>query len=141
MYKFLIPLALLLVGTAYATQQEADTELLPIDVSIVQKQADYFTTNGKYWQGLETLDDVTGLEKKSKKDKKASNEKSWKEMKIPIPNNSKHSYKVDVYESPQGHGYTVTIKAKFQGDMYTKTLNYGSETWREKPWAIYNPPE
>jgi|TARA_Y100000310_G_scaffold84459_1_gene81311 hypothetical protein len=143
MYKYLIALAILTTGVVYAqvtVKDEVNTELAPISASIDQKQSDYFSQHGKYWQGIKTLDEVTELEQDSQKNRKADGTEDWVEMGIPIPNKSKYSYQVDNYKSPQGWGYTITTKYKDKGNVYMKVENHGPETHRARDWALYNPP-
>lgn len=38
---------------------------------------------------------------------------------------------VDVYDGPSGKGWTITVLATKNGITYSRTWNFGPETWRE----------
>ena len=145
MFKYLIPLALVVIGVGYAQvtiNTEAETEFAPISTVIEQKQNDYFNQKGKFWQGIKTLDEPSEEAKDTKKKRKPTDvDEDWEDMGIPIPKKSKYSYQVDTYEGEQGHGYTTTIKYKDKGKIYMKVINNGPETYRERDWELYNPPK
>lgn len=49
--------------------------------------------------------------------------------------------KVDVYESPKGHGYTITIEKEEDGYTYRKVINKGPLKDRARDWyVIASPP-
>lgn len=43
---------------------------------------------------------------------------------------------VDVYEADMGQGYTISIQTDVSGEIWQRSINIGSETWREKPWFV-----
>ncbi len=47
---------------------------------------------------------------------------------------------IDVYNSPSGKGWTLTIELKFNGDLWQRVKNVGPETWRELAWHLVPPP-
>ena len=44
------------------------------------------------------------------------------------------SLRVDVYNGPSGHGYTVTGTIDIGGALWARTLHVGPELWREHDW-------
>lgn len=50
-----------------------------------------------------------------------------------------YSFRVDVYDGPEGHGYVVTASAILAGELWQRSVNTGPETWRELAWHIVPP--
>lgn len=43
--------------------------------------------------------------------------------------------RVDVYDGPSGLGYVIVLEAKFNGELWQRSINFGPEDYREQPWA------
>lgn len=97
------------------------------DLSV--NQARYFQENGMYWQGLSS--EVPGA-------KPSDVSEDWSTM-AQIPVGSRFSFRTDVYQSPKGKGYFVTIQTVEKGRLYEKVVNFGAETGFEHDW-VYVPP-
>ena len=50
-----------------------------------------------------------------------------------------YSFRVDVYDGPQGPGYVVTASAILSGQLWERAINTGPETYREQPWTLVLP--
>lgn len=53
-----------------------------------------------------------------------------------LPTNWRFMLRVDVYQSPHGPGYVVTAMATEGGKLWTRSVNRGPETAREKTWQV-----
>lgn len=40
----------------------------------------------------------------------------------------------DVYHGPLGQGFVISVYARFNGTLYSRSQNSGPETWRNKDW-------
>jgi hypothetical protein len=43
--------------------------------------------------------------------------------------------RVDTYDGPNGHGFSVTLEVMSGKEKYQRTLNFGAEIYRERDWA------
>ena len=117
-------------------ESAGDVELSDLITDLSAKQTDYFNQKGRYWQGIRTHAITDKSITLNKKVKPTDQKESWEDMKIALPEKSRYVYEVIPYETPKGHGYTITLLTKINGDVYTKTYNYGPEAEREHDWQI-----
>jgi len=107
---------------------------------MASKQEQYIKDHGTYWQGLSTHDFVPSKNEALNPDRKPSDvDKSWKDMGFILGKNSRFLLKTDVYDGPDGNGYTITIRTIENGKLFEKVLNFGNETYRAHDWT-YIPP-
>lgn len=43
--------------------------------------------------------------------------------------------RIDVYDGPSGRGYVITVEVIMAGRTYTRSINVGSERWRDVGWT------
>lgn len=46
------------------------------------------------------------------------------------------SIRIDVYDGPRGKGYVLVFDTKFNGQLFTKSINVGPEAYRTTDWQI-----
>ncbi len=100
----------------------------------------------EYWQGLEShttppthVDDVTIVEPDQLDTSPTDQPESWHEagfVEIPV-SEWPCSMRVDVYDGPQGVGFTLTLSFTFNGVVNVRVINEGPETNREHDWVEY----
>lgn len=42
--------------------------------------------------------------------------------------------RVDVYDGPSGLGYVIVLEAKFNGELWQRSINFGPERYRDTDW-------
>lgn len=47
--------------------------------------------------------------------------------------------RIDVYDGPSGKGYVIVVESIIAGSTYTRSINTGSEKWREQDWIEVKP--
>ena len=107
------------------------------------RQETYLQNNGIYWQGLITPSQIPEFSNidddpldADNTDKIAgSHSVSWDTM-LPEIKDSLLSaqLQVDTYESPFGHGYSLTLRLIYKGRVFSRTKQYGPETERDISW-------
>lgn len=113
--------------------------------TIVARQENFRTNRGRYWQGLKTHL-VPPAHTNSKDDSKVGDRLNespddqgafstwlnvfpeWLTELLPA------SVQVDVYEGTQGHGWTLTVEATHNGDLWRRVVNVGPESHRAQAW-------
>ena len=107
------------------------------------RQETYLQNNGIYWQGLITpsqLPEFSDVDDSpldaDNTDKNAnSHDVSW-DIILPEIKNTPLSaqIRVDTYEAPNGHGYSLTLRLIYNGQVFSRTKQHGPETWRDENW-------
>lgn len=118
--------------------------------TVVARQENYRANKGQYWQGLLTHTNIpnhlSGGFADAIADRLNINPtdqfENWKNVfpewdGVALP----AALQVDVYDGPSGKGWTITVWVKFNGTIYTRTVNVGPENWRAKPWDVFTPEE
>jgi hypothetical protein len=109
---------------------KAKTESLLIDLltQLRNQQPIYHAMQGRYWQGarthLKTPSDGTA----------APPDVNWSAFGINLPARSEASFVMDVYDGPQGSGYTIMAEVIFQGQTWRRIANVGPESYRTRDW-------
>ncbi len=104
------------------------------------RQTTYFNANGHYWQGLRTRPTgstpVDGVQLPPDSGRAPSDQAvSWNDLGIQLPNTMDFVLWIDAYNGPQGHGYAGSVLfIDNQGSGWTRTVNVGPETWRNRVW-------
>jgi hypothetical protein len=115
--------------------------------AVTAAQATYFGTHGRYFQGLPThavpvahTDAATGSTPGTLTSHPADQAEdwltvfpSWNGLGLPA------SLRLDVYDGPQGKGYTWIVEATHNGVIWRRSLHVGPETYRTEPWRIVVP--
>lgn len=121
-----------------ATRQKVEDWRDAIAAAIVSRQSAYFVAHGRYWQGLrtpvarpveaaDTTPDLT-LKPHDQAERWSDFLSGLAVTTIPC------SLRIDVYDGPLGHGYTVSVEVVSGGDVWRRTYNVGPETWRVVTW-------
>jgi hypothetical protein len=116
-------------------KDKIDNWLTPRWSWLVQKQEDYFATNGRYWQGLwshsgditqtDALDGDTVAD--ALDDSPHDQTHTWRDALgnaldgVPFP----ARLRVDVYEGPLGHGWTAYLEVLYNGTRYVRSKGVG----------------
>jgi len=116
---------------------------------IQARQSAYFTTKGKYFQGLPThasapvhtdsafptpAPDRLTTKPTDQAEDWLSQFSEWNGMAMPS------LVRMDVYDGPQGKGYVVTVEAFRGTQRWRRSINVGPETYRGRAWAPHTPP-
>ena len=96
-----------------------DTKLASLWGNVQTRQANYFATHGRYWQGIITTD----------VDKLPDNL---------VSGNLPMAIQIDVYQAPSGYGYIATVYVQYRGTIYFRSASEGPVDGSAS-WAIYNP--
>lgn len=112
-------------------------------------QARYLNARGRYWQGLPTheadvIDHTSNWDDDRQptrfSTKPTDQSESWADE---LPTLASADFPavvtVDVYEGPQGHGYTVTTVFRYDGVGHRRVINVGAESARTQSWARIPP--
>ncbi len=116
----------------------------------IQARQDTFRTNaGRYWQGLMThtaspahtnaadgsaLGDRLAFGPSGQASTWLDMFPEWASELLPA------AITIDVYESAQGHGWTLRVQAQHNGVEWRRVVNVGSETQRVEAWRQAPPP-
>lgn len=114
---------------------------------IVPRQDAYFAANGKYWQGVRTT--TLALCPNNPSDaspsvlevvptmtvKPTDQAEDWTAAGINLGATVPMAFEIHSYNGPQGKGYVGIVWARWNGNVYTRSQNFGPETWRTEPWA------
>ena len=106
----------------------------------VRQEAYAANHGGRYWQGIATpsnLPDDGALVAADYTKKPHDQAERWTDIFFGadvLPTNIPAQAQVDVYDGPQGKGWTVTLRGTKNGNLYWRTWNVGPETWREQDW-------
>jgi len=107
--------------------ESTDTILLDTIVAKIEtEQEKYLKVNGTYWQGLSTQD-IPSIGQSKLHRKPTDVSKDWSDMGLGVPLTSRFSFRTDVYDGPNGKGYTLTIQTPQDGVVYEKVISVGQE--------------
>lgn len=107
---------------------------------IVAKQNAYLAAHGTYWQGIVTPSEIPDDGATVVQDytrRPTDHVHRWIDVFAGVdalPDNIPAQIQVDVYGGPLGQGWTLTVRATKNGNLYWKTWAVGPETWREQDW-------
>ena len=105
--------------------------------TIESGQAAYKKSNGRFFQGLPThsVRPLNGAEAPpDRKDDKPTNQSEDWDDALPLPATMPARLRIDIYEGPQGHGYTITLGVQIGTEVWRRVVNIGNETHREQAW-------
>jgi len=114
-------------------------------VILRDRQIAYYNTHGRYFQGLVTHTNLpahlTAAFADAIGDRLAAH-----------PTDSPHDWTallpeiaglaipaaivIDNYGGPEGQGFVATIWCRYNGTIYSRSQNYGPETWRTVGWHV-----
>jgi len=134
-------------ATISQVRNKVDTWLSNHWSTVVNRQNNYFTNHGGYWQGLITHSTTTVPSFTSSVDGDVKPDQfsfhptdqtsswldafsEWESEFFPA------ALKVDVYSGPSGKGYVATVYVKYNGTIYTRSQNVGPETGWTSGWHI-----
>lgn len=139
----------LIPGQAHADPPSQPAQLVAIDAFIdnvmfgawdmAGTQAGYKASHGVYWQGLSThpIPPVFGAPEPPILDSHPTDQAyTWEDIGM-LFGPLQCSMRVDVYNGPDGHGYTLTTIVEISGDIWKRVINIGPETWRDSAWELY----
>lgn len=155
--KTLLAIALLSLSlhahaaTLASARAKVDTWLTNQWSTVVSKQAAYYATHNRYWQGLLTCTSTNGIpnfttaaDGDRTQDNLASKPYYQSESISDVfPTFAGTAlpcaFQCDQYRGPQGDGYVVTVYVRFNGAIYTRSKSVGPEKWRDAAWAAWAP--
>lgn len=115
-----------------------NTEVASIFSELQTTQNNYFKTKKKYFQGilppLKSGDTKTSFDKTLKP---TDQTETWADFGF-VNDTTLISYAIDVYEGPNGKGYTIRAEFKKNGEHYAITRHYGPETYRDSNNDIWH---
>lgn len=130
---------------------EVDAWLDANIAEIDKRQQIYLDQNRTYWQGLSThttelaYDEFSTKEQIAKEPdnfaaKPTDQQAGWSDIfpefaveKLPA------TIRIDVYDSPEGSGYTISLSLTYKDLLFVRTVQFGPETWREHYWTQIAP--
>lgn len=125
-----------------------DAQLVTLWPAVQAAQAAYFAAHRRFWQGRRThLADliysalVDGSVAGDQLDGHPTDQnETWLDLFPSLAGLSlKAVLRMDVYESPVGHGYQATLRVLYNGVIYERSQNVGPETFRTAAWHIVTP--
>lgn len=125
-----------------AAQQIADATDANLAASLsaaVSLQNAYFAENGRYWQGVPTIDDppADGETLTPDTSRRPSDQlEDWVASGAAqlLPDQVQTRLSVDVYDGPAGAGWVVRMEFRSEGVLYRKAVNVGPESSRSHGW-------
>ncbi len=124
------------MATPAQIRDAVDAKLATLWQAVQNKEDAYFQAHGRYWQGRRThtvtpadgVETLPNIGTGTPTDQPDPWPLALRNSPLPM------ALQIDVYESPQGHGYAATVTVRIAGQDYQRTAQVGPETWREKPW-------
>jgi len=116
------------VPTPQEIRDSIDLKLGNITATLDLKQANYFATHGRYWQGLRTPAEipVDGATLPIDLDRKPTDQaESWRDMNFALPPNQEMSIEVHTHNGPLGHGYTLIVTVMLGPDRWIRPRGFG----------------
>lgn len=105
---------------------------------IVSRQNAYFAAHGRYWQGILTPSGIPADAADTAPESSvhpSDQLETWLDfLGVDLPSTFPCSLRIDAYNGPLGHGYTVTAYVGSQGEPWTRTWEVGPEDWRAQTW-------
>lgn len=104
-------------------------------------ESNYLLTKGRYYQALWSHSTAPAnlalvapdLLAFKPTDQLESWQSLWDTLAV-IGGKSPCRMRIDVYDGPQGKGYVVTVEAILNGTSWSRSINIGNETWRDRAW-------
>lgn len=154
---YLVPLLLMLLAVSSpVTSAQAQPVLYPPELEYYDAQIavllprlddfqyQYHLANGRYYQALtshatapdvpEVPDGITS----SPTDQDETLALFWSSF-AELPEVLAWSFRIDTYSGPQGDGYVLTIETVINSETWTRSVNYGPDTWRTAEWYLVQP--
>jgi len=108
---------------------------------ITQLQEQYFSQNGRYWQGLFTHASPPSNDNTAAPDQleqsPTDQDFSWNDIASGIiPEQMLSRIRIDSYKSAGGHGFVIIAEKIINGETYSKSYNMGPESGRATEWAV-----
>jgi hypothetical protein len=122
-----------------------DTKLTNLFPTLVNRQNNYFQFNNKYWQGLLIFSSLPAHTTTNVADAPADRltvhptdqSSSWSDV-FPEWNSELFAAgaQIDVYNSPKGKGWILTVFVKHNGNIYQRQKWWGPEN-NDFDWRLY----
>ena len=110
--------------------------------TVTSRQADYFASHGRYWQGLRTRTvpvqwdaQTDGSAVPDALDRAPADSPSWRSVFPEFDAVLPAVVRCDVYDGPLGIGYVVTVEVTWNGRVFWRSQNVGPEVWRTVGWT------
>jgi hypothetical protein len=122
-----------------ALQDRIESVLAQFAAKLQTRQATYFATRGRYWQGVRNpvvIPEDEALRAVNTALKPTDQAESWATLNFgaDLPAQVEFALAVSPYHGPAGHGYALTVWVKLLGRTFRRTQNYGPETFRTRGW-------
>lgn len=135
-------------GRLTEIRDRVNSEFAPVWNAIQNRQEQYYAANGEYWQGLMThrnvpehTIDTDGDGIPDALDRKPSDGKqTWRQFLPEINVSIPYAIKVDTYSAPEGDGYVATVRLRYGGDTYERSMSHGPVD-HSAPWQKVEPDE
>lgn len=113
-----------------------DADIATYWQDILDLEADYLSTNGKYAQAVSTHNtlpmDGVGLAPENLTDSPTDQNEDWDNL-VTLPATMKASLTLDVYQTANTWGWVAIFEATINGVLWTKSIDQGS--WgRDRVW-------
>lgn len=119
-----------------------DADLVGFTAEINSLQVDYVVANGVFYQMLPTHADIPIAGAPVAWDNLYSHPTDIELIALAflgyVPEKD-YRLSIDVYEADMGQGYVLQVQTDVAGQTWQRSINVGSETWREKPWFVLSP--
>lgn len=153
--SILILFVLLSVAVPTVPASAAQVQAYPAELAYYDAQIDlmiphlddfqysYYVTNGRYYQALQShtsAPDVPTVPdgiNSSPTDQPEDLALFW-DVYAALPDQLAWAFRIDTYSGPDGDGYVVTIETVIDGNLWTRSVNYGPDTWRASDWYQYS---
>lgn len=127
------------MATLKEIQGKVDLVMPQIWAHIQERQEIYLAAHGVYFQGLPTHlvkpADGADVAPDGLSSKPTDQAESWHDAGFVLPDKLPMAVTINVYESPDGHGYEVVLRVRVNDRQYRRVLQHGPETWRERDWV------
>lgn len=126
------------MATLQQIKDQVDSKLATLWTAIQNKEAAYFSANGRYWQGLRThtVNPADGVEVLPNIGTSAPAYQG-----DPYPTAIRNtampmSIEIHQYRTPAGvFGYQAWVYVTVLGETYTRSAQVGPESWRSFGWT------
>jgi hypothetical protein len=121
----------LLPNAPVGVRDSANGDIDGLVSSIAALQVSYFSTNGKYWQGLATHSaipaDAAEVAPDMLGDAPSDQVETWEDFGVSLPGTTCVCLHVDTYNGSSGHGYVVRGQVVLDGTTYNRSVNVGPD--------------
>jgi hypothetical protein len=120
------------------TTNQIDAVVSAMWPGIVEQQSRYFSANGEHYQILWTHDSPPSSPgpPNSLGDRPTDQPASAVQG---LPSLMRSRMRIDTYGSP--HGWTLTLEAVIDGQLWSRSIDCGVDASRSMPWEIVIPPD